>query len=663
MKTMPPLIVIGLTGPFCSGCSTLARFFADPDEVDKEHGNKLLKKLIKRGLVLQDSEGLEVNWKNVNKIISDKLEQYEQIKSSNKEGKILGKQNNFEEEKKRIFKELGRLLEQRESLKTLPFLAPYFPIGEPHLFRTLLMSDIIVFRSLVEISQGKSSEYKEEFDPLGKDAIQKIEKEFSSEAEIQNLKINTISDFYNEISKRDPNGNLIRSFTVIHREVRKLKEKLMETTKGKETEILQKFGNNIRKCGDPFGQGIDRPSQNCVRLAQDMEKVVDMIYNSGEAAFFVVDCLRNPNEVLYFRQRFPLFYFVSIYADKENRLQRRLKDLMIKNANNTNIEEAKKEFNKVDELDSGSKSRTEEEKIYNQDVTKCVQLSDYSINNLEDLTDEEDFLYDKLLRLVSLILCPGSSKPRKEEVYMNMAYAMAVKSNCICRQVGAVIAGEDDYIIGAGWNDVARGEISCGLREVYDMNQKIHEPLYDKVKTQIDNYMKQHCFCFKDMMAKIEVGKKLDKALQCTESPEFKHLKDEHKKNIADLVEKANLHQLEFCLALHAEENAIIQGSRIGGQGIRGSTIYTTLQPCTLCAKKIKQSGIKKVIYTDPYPKSEPSIFMNGIDLEQFEGVKPRAYIRLFMPNLDKKECQGLEIGNIVPGFDFKSGTYLFELG
>lgn len=55
---------------------------------------------------------------------------------------------------------------------------------------------------------------------------------------------------------------------------------------------------------------------------------------------------------------------------------------------------------------------------------------------------------------------------------------------------------------------------------------------------------------------------------------------------LQELVKKGNLHQLEYCLALHAEENAIIQSSKIGGMGLKGGSIYTTAQPCPLCTKK-----------------------------------------------------------------------------
>jgi len=128
-----------------------------------------------------------------------------------------------------------------------------------------------------------------------------------------------------------------------------------------------------------------------------------------------------------------------------------------------------------------------------------------------------------------------------------------------------------------------------------------------------------------------------------------KLVKNGGEKILKDLVEEGNLHQLEYCLALHAEENAIIQSSKIGGMGLKGGTIYTTSQPCSLCAKKIQQIGLKKVVYTEAYPASLSEVYMKGVDLEQFEGVKPRAYIKLFMPHHNQKEWQDLESQNLVP--------------
>jgi dCMP deaminase len=57
----------------------------------------------------------------------------------------------------------------------------------------------------------------------------------------------------------------------------------------------------------------------------------------------------------------------------------------------------------------------------------------------------------------------------------------------------------------------------------------------------------------------------------------------------------------EMCIAVHAEQNAIIQAA-VMGESISGATIYITHQPCVICAKMIINAGIKRIIVKDGYP-------------------------------------------------------------
>jgi dCMP deaminase len=57
----------------------------------------------------------------------------------------------------------------------------------------------------------------------------------------------------------------------------------------------------------------------------------------------------------------------------------------------------------------------------------------------------------------------------------------------------------------------------------------------------------------------------------------------------------------EICRAIHAEQNAIIQGG-YHGINIKSSTLYCTHSPCVLCAKMIVNAGIKKVVADIGYP-------------------------------------------------------------
>jgi dCMP deaminase len=57
----------------------------------------------------------------------------------------------------------------------------------------------------------------------------------------------------------------------------------------------------------------------------------------------------------------------------------------------------------------------------------------------------------------------------------------------------------------------------------------------------------------------------------------------------------------ELCRGLHAEQNAFLQAA-LHGTSVKGSMLYSTTQPCIICAKMIINAGIKEVIIAGGYP-------------------------------------------------------------
>ena len=57
----------------------------------------------------------------------------------------------------------------------------------------------------------------------------------------------------------------------------------------------------------------------------------------------------------------------------------------------------------------------------------------------------------------------------------------------------------------------------------------------------------------------------------------------------------------ELCRALHAEQNALIQSS-LYGISVKGSTLYSTTQPCVICAKMLINAGIIEIVIAEGYP-------------------------------------------------------------
>ena len=72
--------------------------------------------------------------------------------------------------------------------------------------------------------------------------------------------------------------------------------------------------------------------------------------------------------------------------------------------------------------------------------------------------------------------------------------------------------------------------------------------------------------------------------------------------------------------ALHAEQNAIIQGA-LHGVNVSGSTVYVTHQPCLVCAKMIINAGIERVVYAGHYPDEIACGFIEqaGVELSKYE--------------------------------------------
>ncbi len=673
-------------------------------EIDEQYGRLAeIKNILKQYAELKNKTDLSA-LKKLEEDASEKLRT--DFRSKIEEGFTFVEQLKVLE--KKVRKALTKCLETRGGIKALEKLKSYHS-GKKHFFCTLSVSDLIVFRALMEIEKGtfslahikeidKKRNYEEFVDIAKKHMNKEKQKEILKQSGHEGYK-HYYSRLYEYEGRKELN-NIGRHFYNIYKITKAIKNEFNKKCPYKYSEVMQDFGDNIRQSDDPFGRKSHPIQDSSYRLAKGIAQLIYLLYTTKQAAFFVVDCLRNPYEVEYLKREFANFYLLSLYAEKETRKLRIIdaaKWKLDRELTEDEKNEVIKSFEKADERDSG-KGIKGEEVLYKQNVTKCVQISDIAISNekkwiiptLENFEEAENILLDfcrKPLRIMCLILSPGCIKPSSDEMFMNMAYTMAVKSNCISRQVGAVIVGPKGYVVGAGWNDVGEHKISCGLRAIRDLEVDEFKPLVEAIKTKdeksttdvirrlleiykdpIYEVPEQFCFCFKDEMVKRDVALRLVTAWHKKVEDLVEQLKSEKKEELSDetfetlreaktgggqvikeLVEEGDLHQLEYCLALHAEENAIIQSSKIGGMGLKGGTIYSTAQPCPLCAKKIQQIGLSKVVYTEAYPKSLSEIYMKGVDLEQFEGVKPRAYIKLFMPHHDRKEWQELESQKVVP--------------
>jgi deoxycytidylate deaminase len=95
----------------------------------------------------------------------------------------------------------------------------------------------------------------------------------------------------------------------------------------------------------------------------------------------------------------------------------------------------------------------------------------------------------------------------------------------------------------------------------------------------------------------------------------------------------------EFGRTVHAEMAALLDAARRGA-AVEKKLLFTTTFPCHNCTKHIITAGIRKVIYIEPFPKSQASRLhgdaialvptQDGICFEPFIGIAPRRYFDLF---------------------------------
>ena len=87
----------------------------------------------------------------------------------------------------------------------------------------------------------------------------------------------------------------------------------------------------------------------------------------------------------------------------------------------------------------------------------------------------------------------------------------------------------------------------------------------------------------------------------------------------------------EFCRAVHAEQNAIVQAAK-QGVSILGGTLYVTTYPCSICARMIINSELKRIVYAGDYMDDNSKAMLNesGIAIEQF---RPEKRLIMIMKN------------------------------
>lgn len=361
-------------------------------------------------------------------------------------------------------------------------------------------------------------------------------------------------------------------------------------------------------------------------------------YKSDISTAYVVRQLKRKEEVDLLREVYgDRFILMSCYSPRDTRCNELSK--IIATGHSSQEPELKRHLAETlisrDEMESGNS--------HGQGVRNAFPLADVIIDSSQTRNIKKG-----LIHFFKVFFGDPTISPKNSEYGSYLAASAALRSTDLSRQVGAAIFTESCEIISLGCNEVPK----------YTGGTYMHD---QATETGIDG---RDAALGYDENAKIksEIVKdailKISKVLGDKRSPDEvdlllkKHLYSKK----AELEDLLIMDITEFGRAVHAEMNAITDAARLG-RSTKGATLYCTTYPCHNCAKHIVASGITRVVYIQPYPKSKAirlypdSIVTDPTDnirrkvvFETHKGVAPNLYKRVF-GKAKKKD----EFGNLIP--------------
>ncbi|RVO38538.1 dCMP deaminase [Sinorhizobium meliloti] len=361
------------------------------------------------------------------------------------------------------------------------------------------------------------------------------------------------------------------------------------------------------------------------RLRQNAMKSEDNISYSKRV--FLIHQFKRKEEVDLMRSVYGVSFFqVSVYSRRDSRIDYLSRQL----AHEQNNTDSGKYHSTANDLVNRDQHETAE--AHGQRVGKIFHDADFIIN-----CDElgQNAIKEQIVRFCELLFSSNKISPTKLEYSMFAAKAAALRTLDLSRQVGAAIFRPTGEILSMGSNEVPKaggGTYWCD-EPPFDAREYIRsEDSNDKRKREI----------LKELFTVSNPGGDFEEYF-----------------NSAVIQDSQFMDALEYGRIVHAEMNAITDAARLGIP-LKDAILYSTTFPCHMCAKHIVSSGIKEVVFLEPYPKSlaadlhSDSIQIEGtgrgaydgygaVMFRHFAGVTPRRYRELFERSSRKRSGTFIE--------------------
>lgn len=249
---------------------------------------------------------------------------------------------------------------------------------------------------------------------------------------------------------------------------------------------------------------------------------------------------------------------------------------------------------------------------------------------------------DSVQRLVNLWFGKPFETPTPDEQAMFHARAAQYRSAAAGRQVGVSIIDDEGEVLVTGANDVPKpggGQYWVGDdpdHRDFTLNYETNDVGKRDVAIDTLGRLAEARWLRKN---------KRDQSHAALADESLRKGGPLHGSRITDLI--------EFGRIMHAEMAAICTAAR-RGTPIGGARLYTTTYPCHECARLIIGAGIRRVVFVDPYPKSQVQMLFqhlvtddpsdksgSRVHVVPFEGVAPDLFPDVFQMSGRKRDEQG----------------------
>jgi deoxycytidylate deaminase len=334
---------------------------------------------------------------------------------------------------------------------------------------------------------------------------------------------------------------------------------------------------------------------------------------------YILRSLKRKEEVELLRSIYgPAAIIISVYAPREKRVDK-LAEKIATSAYRHQTEDSRAKAEALVQLDEDEK-----EDEFGQRVRKTFPLADFFVE-----VGSEAKTRDAIQRFIELLFGNLKHTPSADEQGMAMAHLARVRSASPARQVGAAVTDAKGRVLSIGTNEVPK----AGGGQYWE-GDEVDGRDYEYSAIDLSDKMRRNLLG--DLLARMSRLKLLKE-----DCPSLNDLLSEEESEVPFSLRKSLIFDtIDFVRAVHAEAAAILNLRVQSGEP--GMTLYVTTFPCHECARHIVISGIQRVIYIEPYPKSlVHELYDDSISLDPeckgmkvrflpFVGIAPSLYTRLF---------------------------------